>query len=149
MEAVLNETKAHIKADKRLPYTMMLKIINNLNHGNNSILFSILVFFFYYENFIFTVVMDNAMQQDEMTRISCIFFISWERERTRERMHQASLLNSHNFALFHTNFFVKVLQFTKLLAKLLRKWIRLKKPAGFNAIKCNSVCMQTFYNNDK
>lgn len=45
MEAVLNETKAHVKADKRLPYTMMLKIINNLNHGNNSILFSILVFF--------------------------------------------------------------------------------------------------------
>lgn len=49
MEAALNETKAHVKTDKRLSHTMMLKIINNLNHGNNSILFAIYFFLLLFE----------------------------------------------------------------------------------------------------
>lgn len=36
-EAASNGTKAHVNLNKRLPKAMMLKIINNLNHGNNGI----------------------------------------------------------------------------------------------------------------
>lgn len=142
MEAALNETKAHVKTDKRLSHTMMLKIINNLNHGNNSILFSIYSYFCLNSHIFcccgqcFSISGNSKSQWRKWA--GYFSFGEWVSERAHVIVKPFHLTRT-TYIIPYKFLFAKLLQF----AKSLWKWIRLKKPAGFNAIKCN--CLQCYF----
>lgn len=118
-EAASNGTKAHVNLNKRLPKAMMLKIINNLNHGNNGIYLNSFLFCVYFYIFflfchhllrliIFAVVVECRVSRD-CDELTCM---------RRLYIKPFSLSVCEISPLFATNFRSKTFAIYQIAAKL-------------------------------